>query len=198
MRVERLRVPGWLGARTSPCGVSARVWYCSQVRLWWRWPKASCSGTMVMWYGRGEEGIGGVGGGVLEVGRVEVDLVGGEGADKLLLEVECGDRAAREIVVEAAVLHGWPVADLRGVEDGVGAVSGDELLDRLQGVEDAGIGRGGDGEALAVGDDGVAFRLDCVGHVRGRGVGGEVWGQGVGIDGIRERGPVAGDQDVDG
>ena len=75
---------------------------------------------------------------VLEVGRVDVDLVGGDDADLLLLELERGDGAAGEVVVEAAVLHRRPVADGRCVEDGVGAVSGDELLDRLQGVEDSG------------------------------------------------------------
>ncbi len=43
-------------------------------------------------------------------------------------------------------------------------IAGDELLDGLQGVEDAGGGGGGEGEAFAVGDDGVALGLHLVGH----------------------------------
>ena len=41
----------------------------------------------------------------------------------------------------------------------------DELLDGLQGVEDSGGGGCGDGEAFAVGDDGVALGLHGFGHV---------------------------------
>ncbi len=97
--------------------------------------------------GRGEEGIGGVGGGVLEVGRVEVDLVGGEGADELLLELEGGDGAAGEVVVEAAIVHGGPVADVGGVQDGGDSGAAvDQLLDGLGAVEEAGGAVGGDGE----------------------------------------------------
>ena len=64
------------------------------------------------------ERVAGVLHGVLEVGRVDVDLVGGDGADELLLEVEGGDGAAGEVVVEAAILQGGPVANGGGVEDG--------------------------------------------------------------------------------
>ena len=134
---------------------------------------------------------------MLEVGRVEVDLVGGEGADELLLEVERGDGAAGEVVVQAAVLHGGPVADGGLMEHGVGAVAGDELLDGLERVEDAGVAGGGEGEALAVGDDGVALGLHLVGHLGGLAPGCG-WRQRVVIDGVGERGAVAGDEDVDG
>ena len=133
------------------------------------------------------EGVAGVLHGVLEVGRVDVDLVGGEGADQLLLELEGGDGAAGEVVVEAAVLHGGPVADGGGVEDGCWAGGAgrdfDELLYGLEGVEDSGGGGGGEGEAFAVGDDGVALGLHVFGHFGFGGAGGEAGG----VDGFRER-----------
>ncbi len=110
--------------------------------------------------GRGEEGISSVGGGVLEVGGVEVDLVGGQGADELLLELEGGDGAAGEVVVEAAVGHGRPVADVGGVEDRGGAGGAlDELLDGLGAVEKASGGVGGDNEGAGGRGDDVALRL---------------------------------------
>jgi hypothetical protein len=40
---------GLAGGEDCAVGVSASGWYCSQVRTLWRWPKASCSGTMVTW-----------------------------------------------------------------------------------------------------------------------------------------------------
>ncbi len=52
--------------------------------------------------GRRHERMAGVLHGVLEVRRVDVDLVSGDGSDELLLEVEGGDGAAGEVVVEAA------------------------------------------------------------------------------------------------
>ena len=61
--------------------------------------------------GRRGEWIGGVLEVVLEVGRVEIDLVGGEDFKLMLLEGERGEGAAGEIVVLAAILHGGPVAD---------------------------------------------------------------------------------------
>ena len=48
--------------------------------------------------GRGDQRIGGVAEGVLEVRRVDVELVGREGADLLLLEFQRGHRPAGEVV----------------------------------------------------------------------------------------------------
>ncbi len=84
-------------------------------------------------FGRGDTAAGGcgerVGGvllGVLEVGRVDVGFVGGEGSDELLLEVEGADGAAGEVVLEAAVLEDGEVADVGEMERGlVGGVAGD-------------------------------------------------------------------------
>ena len=87
--------------------------------------------------GNANERVGGVLLRAFEVGGVEVVFVSGEGADDFLLKVERGDGAAGEVVVEAAVLHGGPVADGGDVEGGGGAVTYDELLDGLQRVEDA-------------------------------------------------------------
>ena len=51
---------------------------------------------------------------VLEIGRVDIDLEGSEDANLVLLEVERGKRAAREIVVDAAISHRRPVAHRAG------------------------------------------------------------------------------------
>ena len=115
--------------------------------------------------------------GVLEVGGVDVAFVGGEGLDELLLKGEGGDGAAGEVVVEAAVLHGGPVADGGEVDGGGGAIALDELLDGLGGVEEACGGGGGEGEGVGAGGDGVAFG----GHLRReRGGAGELEGEGSG------------------
>ena len=103
--------------------------------------------------------------GVLEVGRVDVDLVGGEGADEVLLEGEGGDGAAGKVVLHASVTHGGPVADCGEVEGGGGAVVLDELGEGLGGVEEAGGGDGGEGEAVGGRGDGVALGLGGGGHV---------------------------------
>ena len=73
--------------------------------------------------GRSHEGVRGVLEGVLEVGRVDVDLVSGQGADELLLELEGREGAAGQVVGEATVLHGGPVANGGLVEDGVRVVA---------------------------------------------------------------------------
>ena len=88
---------------------------------------------------------------LFEVGRVDVELVGGQCADLALLELECGDRAAGEIVIEATMRERWPVADAGGLEPGFLAVarcvSGDyELLYRLGAIEEAGRRGRNDGE----------------------------------------------------
>ncbi len=110
------------------------------------------------------DGVRDVGLSVLEVWRVDVDLIGGDDADLLLLEVEGGEGAAGEVVVEAAILHGGPVVDVGSVEDGFGAVAGDELLDGLGSVEDAFGGGSGDDDGGGGGGDDVAFGLHLVGE----------------------------------
>jgi len=60
--------------------------------------------------GRRDQRICGVGGSVFEVRRVEINLVCRNGADEFLLEIQRGDGAAREVVVEAAIFHRGPVA----------------------------------------------------------------------------------------
>ena len=78
--------------------------------------------------GGGGERVGGVLLGVFEVGRVEIVLVGGEGADELLLELEGVDGAAGDVVGEAAVLHGGPVADGGDLEGCLRAVAYESCL----------------------------------------------------------------------
>ena len=96
-------------------------------------------------------------------------------------------------VLEAAVLHGGPVVDGGGMQERICAESGYKLLDGLKGVEDAGIGGCGEGEAFTVGEDDVALGLHLVGHLGG-GVRGT---EGVTIYRVRNRRAVAGDEDVD-
>ena len=137
--------------------------------------------------GEGASGGGGCGGGGIllsffKVGGVEVDLVGGQGLDEVLLEGEGGDGAAGEVVVKAAVLHGGPVADGGGVENGLGAGSGDELLDGLGSVEEAGGGGGGDGEGETGDGNFVAFGAGGGGEIGG-GFGGELDLEAAGRDG---------------
>ena len=109
-----------------------------------------------------------VGEGVLEVGRIDVELVGGEGADLALLELERGDRAAGEVVVETAMRERGPVADGGAFEVGDIAIPDDELLDGLRAVE-AGVGCGDDSELVRLGDDDIALVVHCgiEGEVRG-------------------------------
>ena len=114
--------------------------------------------------GRREQRVRGIGRRVLKVRRVEVDLVGSDGADEFFLEIERGDGAAREVVVEAAIFHRRPVANRCGVQDSVRAGAGDELFHRLQRVEDARVAGRGEGEAFAVGNDCVALGLHLAGH----------------------------------
>ncbi len=141
------------------------------------------------------EGDAGVLHGVFEVGGVDVDFVGGEGADDFFLEFEGGDGAAGEVVGETTVGQSGPVADGGGVEDGGGAGAFDELLDGLEGVEDTGGGDGSEGDAFTVGDDAVALGLEF--GWRG-GWGGGCGGEGFGVDGVGEGSAEAGDEDMDG
>jgi len=105
-------------------------------------PLGGCHGSA----GKGREGRGGVGKGVFKVGREDVDLVGGEGADLALEKLHAGDGTAGPIVRDAAMGHGGPVADGGNEENGVFAGAADQLLDGLRAVEEAGGGFGDDGE----------------------------------------------------
>ena len=100
--------------------------------------------------------------GVFEVGRVDVELVCGEGADLALLEFKRRNRAAGEIVIEAAMRERRPVADGGGLKQGgfavAGCVSGDyELLYRLCAIEEARTRFSDHSETTAAGEEDVAF-----------------------------------------
>ena len=97
--------------------------------------------------------------GVLEVGRVQVHLVGGDGANQFFLELEGRDGTTRGVVLHAAIVHGGPVLDLGEAHDGGGAVVFNELLDGLGGVEEAHRRGCGQGEGVRPRRDGVALGL---------------------------------------
>ena len=107
--------------------------------------------------GRRGERVRGVLLGVFEVRGVDVDLVGGEGADQGFLEFKRGDGSAREVVLHATVAHGGVVADGGEVEGGGRAVLLDELEEGLGRVEQPGGGRGLKLEAVGDGGDRVAL-----------------------------------------
>ena len=176
------REPGWPGARTAPCGVSASGWILLPQELVVQMAEGlllrhdgdvvearvgderGCVRCADAAAGRREQRVRGIGRRVLKVRRVEVDLVGSDGADEFFLEIECGDGTARQVVVEAAIFHRRPVANRCGVQDSVRAGAGDELFHRLQRVEDACVAGRGEGEAFAVGNDCVALGLHLAGH----------------------------------
>ena len=104
-----------------------------------------------------DQRVAGVGQRVLEVRRVDVQLDGREATDLRLLVRQRGNRSARDVVVEAAILHGGPVADRCGLQHGLRASTGDQLLQRLRTVEQA-TRRGTDDVRRArVGEQQVAF-----------------------------------------
>jgi len=115
--------------------------------------------------GRRAEGIVGVLEGVFEVGGVEVGLVGGEDLDLVLLEGEGGEGSTGDVVREAAVLHGGPVADGGGPERWALRAGFEELLEGLGGVEEAGGGVGDEEGLVGTGDEDVAFVVLLVGDV---------------------------------
>jgi hypothetical protein len=96
--------------------------------------------------GRPHERDRGVLHGVLKVERVGVELVGGDGADLLLLKVKVGDGTAGEVVADTAVPQRRPIANVCGVKGGAGAFPFNELLDGLNSIEEAFRGSGGDGK----------------------------------------------------
>jgi hypothetical protein len=122
--------------------------------------------------GRSRERIGGVFEIALEVGRVEVDLVGCEYFELVFLEGERGKGSAGEIVVLAAIFHGRPVADGSGPDPRSGGRGLDQLLECLRAVEDAGGGLADDADGLATGR--VLVREKDVAFVVHGGVEGEL------------------------
>src|ERR1035437_7778215 len=84
--------------------------------------------------GRRDERARIVGERVLVIRRVYVELVCRECADFAFLELERRNGAAREIVVEAAVLHRGPVADDGELYARRGAIRANELLERLRAI----------------------------------------------------------------
>ena len=90
-----------------------------------------------------------------------------EDANLVLLEVERGKRAAGEIVVDAAILHGRPVAHCAGGQHARRAGQRQQLLEGLHAVKDAGAGRADDRSLVRLDDQHVAFRLH-------RGIEGEI------------------------
>ncbi len=97
--------------------------------------------------------------GVFEVGRVQIELVCGEGADLLFLVGEGRHGSAREIVVHAAPAHGRPVANGRSLEDRSGAAATFQLDERLHAVEDARGRVPNDESLMRAGNENVAFGL---------------------------------------
>jgi hypothetical protein len=96
---------------------------------------------------------------VLEVGRVDVELVSSKRPDLLLLVGQRGDGSARKVVVHAAPAHRRPVANGRALEDGAGAAATLELDEGLHAVEDARGRVPDDEDFMRAGDENVAFRL---------------------------------------
>jgi hypothetical protein len=96
---------------------------------------------------------------VLEVGRVDVDLECGEDANLVLLEFERGKRAARKIVVNAAIFHGRPVAHRARGQHARRAGQWQQLLEGLHAVKDACAGGADDGGLVRLDDEDVALRF---------------------------------------
>ena len=96
---------------------------------------------------------------VLEVGRVDVDLECGEDANLVLLEFERGKRAAREIVVNAAISHCRPVAHRARGQHAGRAGQRQQLLEGLHAVKDACAGGADNGGLVRFDDEDVALRF---------------------------------------
>ena len=94
---------------------------------------------------------------VLEVRRVNVQLVSGKRANLLLLECERGHRAAGQVVAEPAMRQRRPVADGRSCQHGLCAVAADQLLHRLRAVEKARAGLCDHSDTVRPRHDGVAL-----------------------------------------
>ncbi len=96
---------------------------------------------------------------VLKIRRVDIDLERSEDANLMLLEFERGKRAAGEIVVDAAILHGRPVA--HGARGKHARRSGQwqQLLESLHAVKNTGAGCANNGGLVRADDQNVALRF---------------------------------------
>ena len=94
---------------------------------------------------------------VLEVRRIDIDLVRRERTHLPLHELQRRNGPTRKIVVESTVSHGRPIADLRHTQARARATSADQLLHRLCTIEHARAGRANDSERIAVGNERVSF-----------------------------------------
>ena len=136
---------------------------------------------------------------VLEVERVDVELVRRHDADLFFLVLNGGKRTAREVVADSAIAHRRPVADVGGMESRGGAIALDELLDGLHSVEEALRSRPDDDEGGRRGSDDVPLGLHFAGEFRDGMVGqaGEFNTEATGchggdVAGLEGRGEVAG------
>ena len=77
----------------------------------------ACLGGRDVAAGRRWQRVRGVLLGVFKVGRIEVDLIRRELLDQMFLKGQGRHRAARKIVVQAAILHRGPVADGGQMQD---------------------------------------------------------------------------------
>ena len=96
---------------------------------------------------------------VLEVGRIDVDLECGEDANLVLLEFQRGKRAARKIVVNAAVAHRRPVAHRARGQNARRARQRQQLLEGLHAVKDARARGADNGGFVRFDDQDVALRF---------------------------------------
>ena len=96
---------------------------------------------------------------MLEVRRVDVDLECGEDANLVLLEFERGKRAAREIVVDAAITHGGPVARRARGQHAGRAGQWQHLLEGLHAIKNTCAGGADNGGLVRFDDENVALRF---------------------------------------
>ena len=134
--------------------------------------------------------------GVLEVGRVDIDLVPCQRSNHLLFELERCHWPARKVVLQPTVAHSRPVANRRRMQHGGGCRVGlDQLLHRLQCIEDSFSRSRRDRQSFAVRDHRIAFSLHLLwkvgGRIRASGL------HGIFIDGPRERRTIANHQQGD-
>ena len=104
---------------------------------------------------------------VLEIRRVDIQLVRGEGANLFFLKLQRGQRPARQIVMHAAPAHGRPVANRRAGENRNCRGTPNQLFQSLCSTKDSGGGVPDDEDIPLFRHQHVAFRLhgDVEGHV---------------------------------
>ena len=96
---------------------------------------------------------------VLEIWRVDIDLERRKDANLVLLEVERGKRAAGEIVADAAILHGRPVAHGAREKDARRSGQWEHLLQGLHAIKNAGAGSTNDCRFVWADHQDIALRF---------------------------------------